>query len=179
MKSLPNSDSPQSENIEITQQPLLAIKVLIKRCSKCRVFSKLIQSTPSLLFDTWCDECLVNTPLIERTRKCSVNQFKRLMDKQAAEAQERANFVIQLQAQKKALAEQRAKNKKNAPAKSRKKIVEGAYSLALDFGESNVDAEEEKARDAILAHDARRAYIARAQDRTIFDEDYYGERNDD
>lgn len=178
MQSLPNSDSPQSENIEITQQPLLATKVLIKRCSKCRVFSKLVQNTPQLIFDSWCDECLVSTPFVERTRRCSVNQFKRLMDKQAAEAQERADFVAQLQAQKKALAEQRAKNKKNAPAKSRKKTVEGAYSLALDFGELSVDAEEEKARDAILAHDARRAYIARAQDRTIFDEDYYGEYGD-
>ena len=175
MQVLPNNDSSQPEDIEIAQQPQLATKVLIKRCSKCHIFSKLVQSFPPSPFDSWCDECLVNTPLIKRTRRCSVNQFKRLMDKKESEAQERANLVALSQTQKKALADERAKNKKNAPTKFRKKTVEGAYTLALDFGELSADVEEEKARDAILAHDARRAYISRAQDKTIFDEDYYGE----
>lgn len=170
---------PDSENIEIAQQLQLARKVAIKRCSKCGVFSKLVQSLPPSRLDAWCDDCFVNTPAIDRTRKCSVNQRKRLMEKQEAEAQQRADLMVLLLAQKKAREEERAKNRKSAPKKSKKKTVEGAYSLALDFGESNVDIEEEKARDAILAHDARRAYIARAQDRTIFDEDYYGENNDD
>ena len=87
MQSLPNGDSPQLKNIEITQQPQLAIKVLIKRCSKCGVFCKLVPITPRLMFDSWCDKCLVDTPLIERTRRCSVNQFKKLLDKKEEESQ--------------------------------------------------------------------------------------------
>jgi len=177
---LSNSDSPQSEGIEeINWQLQLASKVQIKRCSKCGVFSKLYQSIPPKRLDAWCDDCFVNTPAIERTRKTSVGEHWKLIQKQEKEAQERAELVAQLQAQKELLAEKRAKERKNAPKKSKKKTVEGAYLLALDFGELSVDVEEDEARDAILAHDARRAYIARAQDRTIFDEDYYGERNDD
>jgi len=178
MQSLPNNDSLQPEDIEFVQQPQLVAKVQIKRCSKCGIFSRLYQSFPPSRYDAWCDDCFVNTPPIERTRKCSVGQQWKLIQKQQAEFEERLKFVALAQAQKKALAEERAKNKKNTPIKSRKKTIEGAYSLALDFGEPSVDAEEEKARDAILAHDARRAYIARAEDRTIFDEDYYGEYGD-
>jgi len=176
---LSSSDSPQPEDIEeINWQLQLASKVQIKRCSKCGVFSNPYQSIPPKQLDAWCDDCFVNTPAIERTRKTSVGEYWKLIQKQEREAQERAELVAQLQAQKKLLAEKRAKDK-NAPKKSKKKTVEGAYSLALDFGELSVDVEEDKARDAILAHDARRAYIARVQDRTIFDEDYYGERKDD
>lgn len=169
---------PDSENIEIAQQLQLARKVVIERCSKCGVFSKLVQSFPPSRLDAWCDDCFVNTLAINRTRKCSIGERRKLIERQEAEAKRKVNFVAQLQAEKERRKAERTKNKKVTSKKS-KKTVEGAYSLALDFGESNVDAEEEKARDAILAHDARRAYIARAQDRTIFDEDYYGENDDD
>ena len=205
MKAPPRDKSPDSKDIEITEKLLVAVngllkhfysmpkspalrqcvnallltRTLVKRCSKCGNFSKLVQSFPPSRLDAWCDVCFGSAPAIERTRKCSVGERRKLIEKQETETQKRADFMAQSLSQKKTREEERAKNKKSAPKKSKKKTVEGAYSLALDFGESNVDAEEEKARDAILAHDARRAYIARAQDRTIFDEDYYGENDDD
>lgn len=180
MQALPSNESSQSEDIETVQQPQLANKVLIKRCSKCGIFSKLHQSFPLSRFDAWCDECFVNTPATERTQKCSVGELWKLIQKQEAEAKERAEIAAQAEVLKKTLAEERAKNKKNAPAKSRKKTVEEPYSLPGLFEDLNAtDTEEKKAREAILAHDARRAYIARARDKTIFDEDYYGERDDD
>ena len=198
MQALPTKSSPNPKDIEVTEQllgtvnnllkhfysmprspglrqcvnALASARTLVKRCSKCGTFSKLTQSFPPLRFDAWCDDCFTNTPVIERTRKCSVGQRWLLFQKQEAEEKKKADLVAQVQAEKKALADKRAKGKKTSPTKSRKKTAATANSLALDFGESSVSAEEEEACNAILAHDARRAYIARTEDRTIFDADY-------
>ena len=205
MKALFSDKSPDSEDIEITEQLLVAVNDLLKRfyalpkspalrqcvnallftrtlikpCSKCRTFSKLVQSFQPSRLDALCDDCFVSTPAIERTRKCSIGERRKLKEKQEIEAQKRADLVTQAQAAKKALADKRAKDKKASTTKSRKKTVVGGNLLALDFGESSTaDVEEEKARDAILAHDARRANIVEAEDRTIFDEDYDKGYND-
>ena len=166
---------PRSPGLRQCVNALVFTRTLIKRCSKCGTFSKLVQSFPPLKMDAWCDECLVSTPLIERTRKCSIGQRWLLFQKQEAEGKKRADLLTQAQAEKKALADKRAKDKKASSTKSKKKTVENAYSLALDFGESTVNAEEEEACNAILAHYARRARIEKTEDKTIFDNDYYGE----
>ena len=169
---------PRSPGLRQCVNALIFARTSVKRCSKCGTFSKLVQSFPPSRLDAWCDDCFTNTPVIERTRKCSVGQRWLLFQKQEAEEKKRADLVAQAQAEKKALADKRAKDKKASPTKSRKKTVAGTNLLALDFGESSVNAEEEEACNAILAHDARRAYIARTEDRTIFDDDYYGSRDD-
>lgn len=203
MQALPIKSSPDPKDIEVTEQllgtvnnllkhfysmprspglrqcvnALASARILVKRCSKCRTFSKLTQSFPPLRLDAWCDECFTNTPVVERTRKCSVGQRWLLVQKQEAEEKKKADLVAQAQAERKALADKRAKDRKASPTKSRKKTGASANLLALDFGESSVSVEEEEACNAILAHDTRRAYIARVEDRTIFDDDYYGEHD--
>lgn len=162
---------PRSPGLRQCVKALASTRTLVKRCSKCATFSKLTQSFPSLPFDSWCDDCFTNTPAIERTRKCSVGQRWLLFQKQEAEEKKKADLVAQAQAEKKVLADKRAKDKKVSPTKPRKKTVASAYSLPGFKELTTADTEEEEACNAISAHDARRARIEQTEDKTIFDED--------
>ena len=164
---------PRSPGLRQCVNALVFTRTSVKRCSKCGTFSELVQSFPPLKMDAWCDECFANTPAIERTRKCSIGQRWLLFQRQEAEGKKRADLLTQSQAEKKALADKRAKDKKASSTKSRKKTVENAYSLPGFEDLIIADTEEEKAPDVISAHDERRARIEGTEDKTIFDDDYY------
>lgn len=177
MQLLPNSDSPQPDDIEITaQQPLLATKVLIKRCSKCGIFSKLIQSFPPSRLDAWCDECFVNTPPIERTRKCSVGEQWKLIQKQKAKAKERLKLLKALEEAKLARAAEKKIAKKTCAARKSSQPEE-AFSLPFDVAflenhKISLENAEVAAQKAIADYDAKLKWITTMQDKTIYDEEY-------
>lgn len=60
------------------------------KCSKCHIRVKLPPSFPPNPFDNWCHLCQATAPLVEKTRKCSRAEKRKLLERQRREAEKKA-----------------------------------------------------------------------------------------
>lgn len=142
----------------------------VNLCSKCHVNPKAPPSFPVRPFDHWCDQCLTETPLTRRIRKSSRGEKRKLIEEQQRAKEKKAELRSAYLAEQQRRQAELAKNKKlNSSRQKRKKGLDLPLSLNLDFGEIVVES-----APLILAIDidAVAQRIDKAQDPTIFDEEF-------
>lgn len=145
-------------------------------CSKCHTNPRLAPFNPNFdksAFDRWCPECYAKTPLIERSRKCSRGELKKLIKRKQESAdrlaEERAE-ILRLKLEK---AEREKANRKANPVKpkKRKKSISEAFSLAFDedfLSDYWSDDDETTGQRLETDYDRMRRRIAKINDPTIY-----------
>jgi len=137
------------------------------KCSKCHIRIKLPPSFPPNPFDHWCYLCQATAPLVEKTRKCSRGEKRKLLEKQQREAEKKAKQRAESLEQQELKRVAAAKSKPTYVPKSKsKKGSDLPFALNLEF----IEMVEEPAVVAV-DYDVLRRRIAEVQDPTIFEEE--------
>lgn len=142
-------------------------------CSRCHIHPRLLENKLRSVWDSWCDDCLMETPLKLRSRKTSKGEAKKLRQKQ----QEAVDKIVKLREEalqaRLAKAAANAAKRKNSPSRQKKKTGKHQpFSLTLDFG-SNLETLEpipDKATIAEADYDKLRERIAKTRDKSIYEE---------
>jgi hypothetical protein len=147
-------------------------------CSRCHVNPRPPAEKPSnfdkSVFDRWCDHCLITSPLIERSRKCSRGELKKLLQRKQEErdklAEERAE-ILKLKLERAEQAKANGKANPVQPKKRKKGAIEELFTLSfdedflLDYLNNEAEATGEKLE---TSYDRMRRLTARISDPTIY-----------
>lgn len=141
----------------------------VNLCSKCHVRIKAPPSFPVRHFDHWCDRCYTETPLAERSRKCSRGEKKKLIEEQQRAIDKKTVLRAEALTKQELKRADVAKNKPVAvPRKKAKKGSGVAFLLDLEFTKTVIECEQLVEE---LDYDVLRQRITEAQDPIIFNEE--------
>jgi hypothetical protein len=149
-------------------------------CSRCHVKLRSEPSKPSHPFDAWCLDCYTDAPLVEKSRRCSRGERKKLEQKFKTAAERLAKERAEKLAQKLARIEQLAANKKanaaNRPKRQKGQVNE-PFTLALEFKQELETTDNTPIELIETDYDLLRRRIAKTRDKTIFEQELEGEND--